>query len=239
MSVGESPSQIPPVPSRATRILVVEDERTVRLGCVLALREQGWEVIGESSPLNALRMAPEGAFDLVVLDYQMPGLDGLGLLRALGAPGRRPQVLLMSAWADGAVTAEALRAGVVDFMEKPLTPAELRARVRAMLERRRRASHRDASGEPVADSAAARREFVLTLAERAAWPEVREFVTSLPVEQQTEFLSVLAGIACEFASDRETAQRWFRAARFPATWRFSGPEIFAELGRRLAGGEQT
>lgn len=219
-------------PERA-RILIVEDERTVRLGCMMALREQGWDVTGESSALNALGSAPNGNFDLVVLDYMMPGLDGLALLRALGAPGKRPQVLLMSAWADGAVALDALRVGVVDFIEKPLEPEQLRGRVRAMLKRRRQAERREDPTMTPEEIADARRAYALGLAEGANWPGVRDFLNSLPPEHQSDSLGVLAGIACELCGDRDTAQHWFRAARFPANWRFGGPEAFAELAKRL------
>lgn len=215
------------------RILVVEDERTVRLGCVFALREQGWDVVGESSAMNALGIAPERDFDLVVLDYMMPGLDGLGLMRALGAPGHRPQVLLMSAWADGAVAAEALRAGVVDFLEKPLSPDELRKRVRTMLERRRHRVESGASSGSEGGSVEAAHQHALILAEAANWPGVRDFIDALGAEQQSDSLALIAGIACDIRGEREEAARWFRTARFPANWRFGGPEIFSELARRL------
>lgn len=216
----------------APRILIVEDERTVRLVCRFALRDQGWEVHSEGVAAAGLEVARAGAFDLLVLDQMMPGLDGLGLVRALGEPAVRPPVLLMSAHADGAIAAEALRLGVVDFLAKPLVPAELRARVRRIFAAREHGKiRRPSPTEPTADET--RLAWALACGRGADWPAVREFVRALPAGERSPGLLLLAGVACDLLGDATGAETALRAARFPANWRHGGPEIFAEFARRL------
>jgi CheY-like chemotaxis protein len=216
--------------ARAARILVVDDEPGVRLGCVLALKSEEWKVEGEGSAPAAFARLQTESPDLIVLDYMMPGLDGLTLMRGVAAP--RPGVLLMSAHADGAVIAEALQLGIVDFLEKPLVPAELRARVRRLLERREQMSKEDDSGTPPSTDGE-RRRHALGLGQRADWDGVRHYLQSLPAGQNTPALALLKGLACDMLGDTDGAAEAFTLARFPADWRKGGPEIMARLARSL------
>jgi CheY-like chemotaxis protein len=229
-SSNQPRGEVNPAADRAARILVVDDEPGVRLGCVFALKSEGWSVEGEgSSPAAFTRLQTEPP-DLIVLDYMMPGLDGLTLIRGVAAP--RPSVLLMSAHADGTVIAEALQLGIVDFLEKPLVPVELRTRVRRLLERRQQMSKEDDSGaSPSTD--AERRRHALGLGQRGDWDGVRDYLQSLPPGQTTPALALIKGLACDLLGDADGAAAAFALARFPADWRKGGPEIMAWLARSL------
>jgi two-component system, OmpR family, response regulator len=115
------------------RILVVDDERGIRSSIGRALTAKGHEVdFAETGP-EGLRMALAGAYDLVLLDLQLPGVDGRDVLREL--IGQRPgqTVFVLSCLADVKSKVECLEAGARDYLTKPFSLAELLARVHNQL----------------------------------------------------------------------------------------------------------
>ncbi len=116
------------------RVLVVDDDRTVREVVVSYLRAHGHDVVetgdGESA-LGAMRDAPA---DLVVLDLMLPGIDGLEVCRRLRADADVPVIMLtaLGAEADRVV---GLELGADDYVTKPFSPRELALRVDSVLRR--------------------------------------------------------------------------------------------------------
>jgi two-component system cell cycle sensor histidine kinase/response regulator CckA len=129
------PSTPDPAPSEAATILVVEDEDSVRSVVRAILDLSGYRVIAVASAEDALKVAeaPEHAIDLLLTDVVMPGIGGRELAdRVLAArPGLR--VLFMSGYIEGGPT---MTPGL-SFLQKPFTPDELEAKVRASLASRR------------------------------------------------------------------------------------------------------
>lgn len=128
------------------RVLVVDDEPLVRRGIVALLAEEpGIVVVGEArNGTEALSLIRGTAPDLVFLDVQMPGLDGLGVLAAL-EPDERPAVVFVTAFDQYAVRAFDLHA--VDYLLKPFDDERFRtalARVRGRLQRGEAATERAA-----------------------------------------------------------------------------------------------
>lgn len=117
------------------RILVVEDDRSVRDALDRALRAQGLEVVTAGDGLAALRAVAEQDPDLVVLDLGLPGMDGLAVCRRLRADGDDRPVLVLTArdGVDDRVTG--LDVGADDYLVKPFALEELLARIRALLRR--------------------------------------------------------------------------------------------------------
>jgi len=117
------------------RLLIADDHALVRdaLSAFLS-REPDLQVDAAETLTEAVgRIEAEGPFDLVLLDYEMPGMDGLaGLGRALGLNGGRP-VALMSGAASRQVAREALDAGAAGFLPKTIAAASLVHAVRFML----------------------------------------------------------------------------------------------------------
>lgn len=117
-------------PSHATRstVLVVEDDLAV-LACYRRLLERaGYRTRVEADPLRVI--GDSGAAteaDLVLLDYKMPGLDGLSLLAALRRRGCRARCILVSAYLNDAVRHQARNLGVDRILEKPVDVGLLRA----------------------------------------------------------------------------------------------------------------
>ncbi|QTX32465.1 response regulator [Aminithiophilus ramosus] len=117
-------------------ILIVDDERNIRLVLGHALREAGYSVDAALSGEEALAMAAAKSYRLILLDLKLPGMDGLTVLHRLTE--RRPETKVLVITAHGSIESavEALRTGAVDYLQKPFSPSELRERVRRALEDR-------------------------------------------------------------------------------------------------------
>jgi DNA-binding response OmpR family regulator len=125
------------------RILVVEDEPDIALGLQLDLRDEGYEVEMVGNGDEASRRTREPGWDLILLDVMLPGKDGFEICRELRRAKLRTPVLMLTAKAQEAEKVMGLDMGADDYVTKPFSPRELRARVRALL---RRAAP---EGEPV------------------------------------------------------------------------------------------
>jgi two-component system OmpR family response regulator len=118
------------------RILVVEDNRTLAAGLVAVLRGDGFAVDLVHDGPSALAALTAEAFDLVVLDLSLPGMDGLEVLREIRAAGVQTGVLILTARGALDERVRGLDLGADDYMTKPFEIAELEARVRVLLRRR-------------------------------------------------------------------------------------------------------
>jgi two-component system, OmpR family, response regulator ResD len=118
----------------STRVLVVEDDPTVREIVVRYLQDDGLAVEAVDDGLAALAAADATWPDLVVLDLMLPGLDGLEVCRRLRARAPVP-VIMLTARGDEDDRVTGLELGADDYVAKPFSPRELAARVRAVLRR--------------------------------------------------------------------------------------------------------
>jgi DNA-binding response OmpR family regulator len=123
-------------------VLVVEDEPNIRELVALHLQLDGWTVTQAGDGQDALRLAREGTFDLIILDLMLPGLDGMTVLKALrrDTPARDVPVLLLTARRDESDKVLGLESGADDYLTKPFGVRELVARARALTRRPRAAT---------------------------------------------------------------------------------------------------
>src|SRR5204862_6836943 len=132
---------------RRGRILVVDDEPTIAEIVARYLERASYETKIAGDGHAALARASTWHPDLVVLDLMLPGLDGLEVMRLLRETGGpRVAVILLTAKGEESDRIDGLRLGADDYVVKPFSPAELVARVDAVL--RRNAPDDDAGPQP-------------------------------------------------------------------------------------------
>ncbi|MER5885571.1 response regulator transcription factor [Streptomyces sp. NPDC001941] len=120
------------------RLLIVEDEKRLALSLAAGLRAEGYAVDVTHDGLDGLRLAGTEAYDLVVLDIMLPGMNGYRVCAALRAAGHDVPVLMLTAKDGEYDEAEGLDTGADDYLTKPFSYVVLLARVRALLRRRPR-----------------------------------------------------------------------------------------------------
>jgi DNA-binding response OmpR family regulator len=116
------------------KILVVEDERSLRETLAYNLSNEGYEVEICADGISALEMARQGKPDLILLDIMLPGMDGFEVCRKIRAEMNTP-ILMLTARDDEIDRIVGLEVGADDYMGKPFSMRELIARVKAMLRR--------------------------------------------------------------------------------------------------------
>jgi DNA-binding response OmpR family regulator len=117
------------------RVLVVEDEREIADLVRLHLEDLGCEVRIVADGPAALARARAGDFDLIVLDLALPGLDGLDICRTLRGERIHTPILMLTARSTELDRVLGLEIGADDYLTKPFSMAELRARVKALFRR--------------------------------------------------------------------------------------------------------
>ena len=129
-------------PKPAARVLLVEDDSNIRELVELHLQLEGLTVVSQSDGNDALALARNDTFELIVLDLMLPGLDGVTLCRAIRRDSRNTDVpiLMLTARRDEVDKVLGLDSGADDYLTKPFGVRELVARAHA-LTRRPRAAH--------------------------------------------------------------------------------------------------
>jgi two-component system, NtrC family, response regulator PilR len=129
-----------PVPSAAAgkpRILIVDDERSMREMLQIVLRRDGYDVVVAENGKEAVKHLHDEPFDLLLSDIRMPDLTGVDVLRAAKEINRDLVAFMMTAFASTDTAVEAMRLGAVDYFVKPFSMDELRLKVRQHFEARR------------------------------------------------------------------------------------------------------
>ncbi|WP_299820925.1 response regulator transcription factor [uncultured Jannaschia sp.] len=114
------------------KILVIEDDKTAGPYIVEGLREEGHSVDLLANGQDGLIQATVGAYDVMVVDRMLPGLDGVSLVKTLRGAKNRTPVLLLTALGGVDDRIEGLDAGADDYLVKPFAFGELKARIAAL-----------------------------------------------------------------------------------------------------------
>lgn len=117
------------------RILVIEDELHLANSLVHILTSEGYEAEAVHDGHDGLLYAQSGAYDLLILDLMLPGLDGISIVRTLRKQRNTVPVLMLTARAEVSDRVAGLDAGTDDYLTKPFSVDELLARIRALLRR--------------------------------------------------------------------------------------------------------
>ncbi|HEV2763426.1 MAG TPA: response regulator [Pyrinomonadaceae bacterium] len=111
--------------AEAFRILVVEDEASVRDALTMILEDEGFKVVSTPCGAEGVRALRADAFDLVITDLRLPDLSGLDVLSAVRFACGRGRAILISAHATEEVCAEARSRGAFGVLRKPFPPSEI------------------------------------------------------------------------------------------------------------------
>lgn len=187
-------------------LLLVEDDPEIRRALIRSLVERGHVVSSEATGMGALQAIMQQRPELVVLDLGLPDVDGQDLLRMLRAVSKVP-IVVVTARSDEAMIVKILKDGADDYVIKPFGPAELDARIRAVL--RRSAATRNEPEPPI------------VIGELRIEPAAREVTLRGAMLELTprefDLLSYLASRAGAVVSRRELLTHVWRQA-------FGGPD---------------
>lgn len=117
------------------RILVVEDDKEIREGIEIYLRNQGYQVFQAANGAEGLKIIEKEELHLAIVDIMMPVMDGVTMLMKLRAQEHEFPVIMLSAKSEEVDKIMGLNMGADDYVTKPFTPLELLARVNSHLRR--------------------------------------------------------------------------------------------------------
>ena len=119
--------------TRKPNILVVDDEKAMREALKDWLMEDGYEVGLAGSGQEALTMAVDRPWDVILLDLKMPGMDGLEVLRNIRQSCSETQIIMMTAYATVDTAIQAMKEGAFDYLVKPFDPDEVEMQIKKIV----------------------------------------------------------------------------------------------------------
>jgi DNA-binding NtrC family response regulator len=183
-------------------ILIVDDEKNIRLALSMALETLGLPLETAASGEEALAKLDQGGYGLMLLDLRMPGMDGMEVLRRVSRQRPEVKVIIITAYGSIDLAVEAMKLGAVDFLQKPFDATQVRGVVRRLLEK---------SGESYEyeDYLALAKTRVLEGHCEVAAVYAQKAVFLSP--DRPEALNLLGGIA-ESKGNRQEAAQYYQAA---------------------------
>lgn len=196
-------------------ILIVDDEPNVRLNYRMALETEGYTVVEADGGAKALLELARHDFDLALLDLRMPEMDGLALLSEMRGRGLRTPAVMITAHGDVPHVVRAMQLGAIDFLQKPLTPPQLRGIVREVIERHQAAQPKKAS-VPVDPESSAEEQFDHCLKEAKRLLNLQDFEPARDTLAEAMALNPLssdafnlAGVLFESLGDFYRAKKYY------------------------------
>lgn len=198
------------------RILVVEDEEAIAQGLLFNLMRKGYSVELAEDGEAALDMARRGSYDLIVLDVQLPKLDGFSVCRQLREENNHTAVLILTARDQPDDIVYGLKTGADDYMVKPFDLAEFLARVEGILRRLAWARGGNGDGADTAE-ALARLEFGDYWVDFKTWQaQTRDGVVELS-RKELSVMQVFAEKPNQVITRRELLDRVWELPNHPNT----------------------
>ncbi len=125
-----------------SRILIVDDEEVVRRSHLRVLAGPGCDVDAVRDGDHALQAMEASAYDIVLLDLRMPGMDGMSLLQTLKRRWPESEVIVITGYPSVDTAKEAIRLGACDYLAKPLAPGEVIQAANCAMEQKHWTLHR-------------------------------------------------------------------------------------------------
>lgn len=123
--------------SEIAKVLVVDDEEVVRRSHLRTLAGEGCKVEAVWNGAEALRALGQQAYDLVLLDLRMPGMDGMSVLKAIKENWPESEVIVITGYPEVESAKQAVRLGAYDYLAKPLDPDEVIHAAQAAMQHKR------------------------------------------------------------------------------------------------------
>ncbi len=187
------------------KVMVVDDEKSIRTTLRSALEDMGLEVCTAASGEEAVGLSEREDLSLVMLDLRLPGMDGLEVLSRLRERTPAPPVVIISAHGTVGAAASAMHMGAVDFLQKPFTLDEVKCAVEEVLSRQ-------GLDEKATDYASltglARRAMTMKNADLAESLASRALSADAARPEAFDILGVIA----DMRGDRVRALKFYRAA---------------------------
>lgn len=119
---------------RARKILIIDDEESIRDGCRQILSREGYHIEDTGNAVHGLEMALKEVYDIILLDVQMPEMNGLDILRKLkGESNVSAHIIIITGYGSIETAVDAMKRGAFDFLTKPFSAVELRKVVKNVL----------------------------------------------------------------------------------------------------------
>jgi DNA-binding NtrC family response regulator len=187
-------------------VLIVDDEKNIRLTLSLALESMGLEIDSAMNGEEALDKVNQKEFGLILLDLKMPGMDGMEVLKRVSEI--RPDIRIIIITAHGTIESaiDAMKLGAVDFIQKPFSPDEIRELVSKVIDR-----------EKIDERKTTDYDSYIELAKRC----VQDRHMSAAMEHVNKAISInssrpeafnFLGALVEIKGDQREAQKYYRAA---------------------------
>jgi len=212
------------------KILIVDDEKNIRLTLSQALETLGMPVQTAGDGEEALQTLQDSDFSLVLLDLKLPGMDGLEVLRRIRVSWPKIPVIMITAHGSIEYAVEAMKLGAIDFIRKPFSPGEIRALVSQVLKSKDLEGEKPADYRTLIDQS---RNRIREGAFEAAWDTARRAVATDPARPEAYNL---LGALLEIKHQGLEAQKFYRAAlEIDPTYRPAGENLERITSRRQIG----
>ena len=125
--------------SISENILIVDDDESIRIGCMQTLADEGYRVQAAENGQESLALMQKESFDVVLLDLKLPGIHGLDVLNAIKENDPNSEVIIITGYATIDSAVNAIKRGAYDYLPKPFSPETLCSIVRKAVDHRRQA----------------------------------------------------------------------------------------------------
>jgi DNA-binding NtrC family response regulator len=118
------------------KILLIDDDKWVRDSLSLFFESEGYLLVACETGEEGLETLRDQTYDIIIVDYKLPGMDGLEFLKKIEKPYPGSMKVLLTAYKEDKIVAEATRIGVDDFIQKPFTAKMIEESFSRLIEKR-------------------------------------------------------------------------------------------------------
>jgi formate/nitrite transporter len=120
----------------AEKMLIIDDEEIVLKSCRRIFEAEGFDVVTTNNPQEGLKLASETPFDVILVDWMMPGLDGMDVVEEIDQRSPNSAMVMISGYPSVGRATEAMKRGAMDYVAKPFKPEEILLAVKKAVRRK-------------------------------------------------------------------------------------------------------